>query len=381
MGVMRYNGRMSFFAHRMYLDVAAGMEPNPSSPHAEGRAARERLEAARTAIARLVECKADDVVFTSGATPANALAILGTVRAREGKRHVLYHPGAHASIVENVRLLEREGVAVEPLVLKDGSIDLERLEAQLTDDTVLVSLEAVCGETGVVWNTRAVRTMLEGHRIQANDRRPLLHVDASQAPFTEKLEMSHYGADLLVFDGGKLGVPGAGCLIAHRTIPLTSLYGGGGQERTLMSGTPNVSAQATFARALQKAVSRRERFRETASRERAALVSAMDGIEGLAVNEGRTQAPQILNISLTGRDTDYLAMLLDAAGFAVSTRSACETDSDEGSRAVFALTGDTERARATLRISWGGATTRRGLLRFSRALREAVAFIDAHRLT
>ena len=94
------------------------------------------------------------------------------------------------------------------------------------------------------------------------------------------------------------------------------------------------------------------------------------------VNEGRNQVPNILNLSLPGRDTDYLVALLDEAGFAVSTRSACETDSKEGSRAVLALTGDPERARSTLRISWGPSVRPGELARFTQALIQAVAFID-----
>ena len=367
-----------FGRKRVYLDAAAGALPNPSSPHEEGRLAREALERARAVIARLVECKGDDVVFTASATEGNALAILGSVRAarKAGSAHVLYHPGAHASVVENVRILEREGVKTEPLTVRDGRVDIEALKQSLRPDTVLVSMDAVCGETGVVWNTRAVRTVLDAAR-GAGEPRILLHVDASQAPFTEKLEKSHYGADLLVFDGSKLGSRGAGCLIAHRTIPLTPLYGGGAQERALVSGTQNVEAEEIFAELLEEAAGSREPFVASARVERAALIGALKGIEGLVVNEARAQAPQILNLSLPGRDTDYLVALLDEAGFAVSTRSACETDSEEGSRAVLALTGDLERAKATLRISWGSGVGGRDLARFARALRRAVAFVDS----
>ncbi len=375
-----YSRRM-FARKRSYLDYAAGMPANPSSPHAEGRGVRERLETARMTIARLTERKMDDVIFTSGATYANALAILGAVRAREGKRHVLYHPGAHASIVENVFLLREEGVDVEPLTISGGRIDIDRLRAQLTDATVLVSLDAVCGETGSVWHTRAVRAALDAHAASAESRRILLHVDASQAPFTEKLEMSHHGADLLVFDGSKLGVPGSGCLIAHRTIPLVPPYRGGGQERGLANGTQNVEAQARFARSLAALARDREGFGKRSMIARESLLVALREVPGLVVNEGDRQAPQIVNVSLPGRDTDYLVTLLDEAGFAVSTRSACETDSDQGSRAVFALTGDLERARSTVRISWGIGTKPRHLQRFARALRDAVRFIDAHAIT
>lgn len=383
---------------RTYLDYAAGPEGNPSSVHEEGRMLKEQLEAARKEIARLAEVKVDDVIFTSGATEANALAILGLPKRGD---HVLYLPSAHASIVENAKLLTARGVVIEPLPIKDGRVDIEALKKLLRPETVLVAMEAVCGETGTIWNTREVANVLkrsqhvisEGHSAGASSAQgapaarpiqpfaknapaPLLHVDASQAPFTEKISRAHFSADLLAYDGAKLGVPGVGVLIAHRTIPLAPLYGGGGQERGLRSGTENVAAIAAFARALGHAHSQYENFKQRAVTLRAGLVESLRGITDLYINGGREVIPNILNISLIGRDTDYLVALLDEAGFALSTKSACESLSGEGSRAVLALTGDSGRAASTLRVSIEPSTTARDLARFSRALRESIHFID-----
>ena len=120
----------------------------------------------------------------------------------------------------------------------------------------------------------------------------------------------------------------------------------------------------------------REAFRASAEKNRALLTSALKIIPKIYIQEGRSQAPHILNASLPNRDTDYIVALLDEAGFAISSRSACETDSEEGSRAVFVLTCDPERARATLRISWGPHTHSRELSLFAKALIRAVAFVD-----
>lgn len=327
---------------------------------------RIRLEAARVEIARLVECKADDVVFTSGVTEANALALLGL--AKPGS-HMLYLPSAHASIVENIKLVaERYNVETEPLKITEGEVDVEALKKQLRPETILVSMEAVCGETGTIWNTREVKNAIG--KIH-------LHVDASQAVFTEKVSRSHFGADVLTFDGNKLGARGAGCLIAHRTITLAPLYGGGGQERGLRSGTENVEAIERFAFALATATSAREEFKARASMRRTELIAALSGIPNLYINEGRQVAPHILNLSLSGRDTDYLCALLDQAGFAVSTKSACESSNGEGSRAVQALTDDPIRAASTLRISFEASISSRALIRFAAALGEATNFIDS----
>lgn len=367
------------FKRRTYLDQAAGASANPSSPHAEGREAKRILDEARTTIARLTEVQEDDVIFTSGATEANALAILGVAHAyaaRTGRPpHVLYLPSAHASIVENAKMLASFGASAEPLPIRDYRVDIEKLPALLKEHTALVSMEAVCGETGVLWNTREVAEALRKAGGAA-----LLHVDASQAPLTEKIARSHFGADLMTLDASKVGaVRGVGALIAHRTIPIAPLYGGGGQERGLRSGSESPELAERFAGALHRAAAGRDAFRTRAENMRREFVEALQssGMENVYINEGRREAPHIVNLSLVGRDTDYLVALLDEAGFAVSTRSACETDSEDGSRAVLALTGDPERARATLRISWGPEVSPSELRRFVRELVQAAAFIDS----
>jgi cysteine desulfurase len=343
------------------------------------------LEDARMAIARLTEVQSDDVVFTSGATESNALAILGHIRAlkKDGRKdiHILYLPSAHASIVENAKLLHAEGVVVETLPIKDYRVDTEALALMLRSETALVSMDAVCGETGVVWNTREVAHLLQTHVGRTTSYmggRALLHVDASQAPLTEKITRAHFGADLLTFDASKVGATrGIGVLIAHRTIPIIPLYVGGGQERGLRSGSEAPELARSFAHALSVATHAREVFRVSAERERVLLIEAIkNSIPNVYIQEGPLQAPQILNVSLPNRDTDYIVALIDEAGFAISSRSACETDSEEGSRAVLTLTGDHKRARSTLRISWGPGICRSELLRFGKALTRAVAFVD-----
>lgn len=359
------------FKKRIYLDMAAGMKGNPSSPHEEGRVAKVRLEAAREKIARLLEVKADDIVFTSGATEANALAILGYVRAARKRHrnnaHVLYLPSAHASVVENMRLLKEEGVIVEPMPISEGRVDLAALGKLVTPNTIFASMDAVCGETGTVWNTREVADLLRKRNV-------MVHVDASQAPMTEKLTRSHFGADLLTLDASKVGpLRGFGVLVAHRIIPLEPLYRGGGQERGLRPGSEAPHAAELFAEGLENAVKGREEFLTRAATTRTELVAELlRRVPEALVNEGRDQVPNILNISLPGRDTDYLVALLDEAGFAVSTRSACETDSLHGSRAVLALTGDRERAKSTLRISWGPDNRHREVLGVAEALEKAL---------
>ncbi|MFA5745035.1 MAG: aminotransferase class V-fold PLP-dependent enzyme [Candidatus Paceibacterota bacterium] len=363
------------FTKRIYLDCAAGMSGNPSSPHAEGRRSREQLEGARREIALLVEVQTNDIIFTGSATEANALAILGVAQAGD---HVLYLPSAHASIVENMKLLSERRIDVEALPITEDRVDCEKLKKMLRPETKLISMDAVCGETGVIWNTREVASVLrEPSRAK---RGIVLHVDASQAPLTEKITRAHFGADILTFDISKVSTArGMGILVAHQTIPLEPLYRGGGQERGVRPGSESPELAKVFAAALRAAALGREKFCAIAEKERKEFTKViLEKLPGVLINEASKadrQAPNILNLSFPGKDTDYLVALLDEAGFAVSTRSACETDSEEGSRAVFVLTGDRDRARATLRISWGPNTRPRSLYRFAKALIQAVTFI------
>jgi len=379
------------FSRRTYLDwaSAAPVSPasmrafqralghfgNPSAPHEEGREARALVEEARTAIARLFEVKADAIVFTSGATEANTLALQGAVRAalQKGKPvHLLYLPTGHASSRKTIEALAGEGVSVEPLRLTDGAIDIAHFKTQVRPETLLVSVDAVCGETGARYDSRALKRALG--EIKRED--VLVHVDASQLPLVEQVTRARLKADLITLDAQKVGgVRGVGILVAPRNIELIPIVQGGGQERGLRSGTEPSALIAAFAAALAECAAKAQAFGARALRARASLLSSLSGIDGLIVNEGKSQAPHILNVSLLGRDTDYLVALLNERGFAVSTRSACETDA-EGSHVVLAMTGNEEHAASTLRVSFGPSTGESDLIRFARALRESVEFLD-----
>lgn len=371
---------MSKRAKRTF-EKALSVYGNPSSPHAEGRAARDMVEDARVRIARMAAVKADAVLFTSGATEANALAIVGLAEGLHAAGtayqdlHVLYLPSAHASTRGAMALLKEKGVRCEALIVTDGMLDMARLRAQVRPETVLVALEAVCGETGTRFDTRGVRRVLDEERESGSRIR--MHVDAAQLPLAEPFELPRLGADTLSLDAQKVGgVRGIGALLAPRHVPLAPLMKGGEQERGMRPGTEASALAAAFARALEDAADTRARFAERSSGMRARLMEALsESIPSLCMNGGPDTVPHILNISLPGRDTDYVAALMDEAGFAVSTRSACATDST-GSVAVLAFTDDPARASSTLRISWGPETNVRELERFAKALVRAVRFVD-----
>jgi cysteine desulfurase len=367
---------------------------NPSSPHAEGEMARILLEDARKRIATLAGTKPDSIIFTSGATEANNLAIQGYVQAlhAEGREfsdmHLIYMPTSHSSVVETVKKLGALGVRTEPLILKDGAIDIEKLAVQIQKDTVLVCMDVICGETGINWHPRDVRRIIDAAQKKllkdgTSTSFIALHVDASQAPFVESFEHTHLGVDLLTLDAQKVGgVRGVGVLIRPKaTLPLVSIVHGGGQEFGLRPGTENPSLAQAFTVALEEANASRKDFLAKAHEARTMFLEKLQGaFADLQINSGKEFAPHIINISLPSRDTDYLVMLLSKKGYAVSTKSACETNS-QGSRTILALTNDSERALSTLRISFGPTSDLKSLSKLADEIIESVAFMDAHTLS
>ncbi|HEX8591515.1 MAG TPA: aminotransferase class V-fold PLP-dependent enzyme [Candidatus Paceibacterota bacterium] len=366
---------------RVFLDTLSEYG-NPASPHKEGLCARDLLTGSRTTIARLAEVKPDGVVFTSGATEANNLALTGTVMAlrEKGEKdiHALYLPSAHASVIETLRALEKWGVRTEAICIRDGALDLSKFRDQLQPATRLVVLDAVCGETGTRWDVRGASVALDAYARESENSRPLLHVDASQAPLGLPWSLTRFGADMVAVDAQKVGgVRGIGALCARSHARPSPIMRGGGQEGGVRPGTEPVALAAAFAAALTEVEARRSDFALRAESAREKIVaSIMDELPNVEVNVGKEGVPHILNLSLLGRDTDYLVMLLDKEGFAAATKSACETDSEQGSRAVLALTGTADRAKATLRVSWGPSTSAGELERFADALVRAVRFLD-----
>lgn len=371
------------------LTKALATYGNPSSPHEEGRKAREVLEDARSRIAKLCGVKASAVVFTSGATEANAIALQGRVRALESKgvprmsMHILYLPTMHSSALKTIEELKKTGVQGDPIALErtnanDSRIDVPAFMAQLRPETILIACDAVCGETGTRYDTRALRTAIDKAGFTES---ALLHVDASQLPLVEIIERTRLGADLMTLDASKVGgVRGIGVLIVPQLRSVSPIVFGGGQEQGLRPGTEPTALAASFAAALEECREQHENFSARAFKLRTALLSYLtnssQSIGNIIINSGKHSVPHILNISLLGRDTDYLVMLLDAAGFSVSTKSACETDTESGSTVVYTLTQDKERAISTLRISFGPTTKLSEITRFAKELVNAVTFLD-----
>src|SRR5690606_2912119 len=320
-------------------EVLAMRPGNAASEHRAGRAARELIEQARAEVAGLLGCEPADIIFTSGATESNNLAITGTARAAfaPGTRpHLVSLATEHKSVLEPLRALAVQGAALSLLKPDaDGLLQPGELSAALRPDTCLVTLLHVNNETGVAQDIPALAAACAARGVP-------LHVDAAQA--AGKLPQSTEGISLLAFTAHKLGGPqGIGALYvapSHRGHLQPRMLGGG-HARGLRAGTLATHQIVGFGLACRLAAARREHeaARLAALRER--LWQGLADLPGVLRN-GRPGAPHILNVTFAGVEGESLFRGLP--GLALSTGSACSSRSAEPSYVLRALGRDTEQA-------------------------------------
>lgn len=327
----------------------SGGPGNAASAHAAGQRAARAVEEARAQVATRIGAAPESVIWTSGATESNNLAILGAARANVAKgRHVLTVATAHKSVLEPCRQLAREGFEVEALAVDtDGALPRERLLAALRPDTVLVALLAVNNETGVVQDLDGV-----GQAVHAVDA--LLHVDAAQAAGRVAIDVERWGADCVALSAHKAYGPlGVGALYVRR-LPrrrLQPLLFGGGQERGLRPGTLPV----------HQIVGMGEAFRlldagapERAQALRQRLLDGLGRLGGVVWHGREDGVPHIVNLGFLGVHGEALAAALPE--LATATSSACTAASGEPSHVLKAMGVPDALAQASLRFSFGHDT-------------------------
>jgi cysteine desulfurase len=331
---------------------------NPASrQHAYGWDAQKAVDAARAQVAGLVGASAAEIVFTSGATESNNLAIKGVAHAlRERGDHVITAVTEHKSVLDSCRHLEREGCRVTRLgVDAQGFIDLAELRAAITPRTVLISIMAANNEIGVIQPLAAIGAL-------AQECGVLFHTDAAQAAGKIPLDAAAMGIDLLSLTGHKYyGPKGAGALFVRRRKPklqLSCQIDGGGHENGLRSGTLNVPGIVGLGRAAE--VCRQEMATESARlagmRDRL-LASLQRSLDGVRLNgpAGDRRLPHNLHVSFD--DVEGEALLMALGDIAVSTGSACSSGSQAPSHVLEAIGATGQRAGASIRFGLGRTTS------------------------
>lgn len=328
-----------------YLKAIYG---NPSSVHRYGRLTRDALELARHQVAKLVSALPGQVIFTSGGTEANNLAIKGVLSAMKPERFAV-SAIEHASLLEAAQNMRACGWQMDRIgVTSTGKVTDQYLRDVISEQTKLVSVMMANNETGVI---QPVETLCKiSHQYGA-----LFHTDASQAAGKIRVDFAELGVDMMTLSSHKIyGPQGAGALIADRSIDIHPIILGGGQERGKRSGTENIAAIVGFGKAAELASTGLESRGLQSRQLRDALIRELASIKQVvlfAIEEERL--PNTVQFAVAGFDGETLLMQLDKQGIAVSSGSACHSGRTDPSHVLMAMGVPEQTAGSAIRVSFG----------------------------
>jgi cysteine desulfurase len=330
---------------------------NASSVHFYGQEARAAVDKARRDVAALIGARPNEIVFLSGGTEANNLAIRGVAEASESYgRHIITSQIEHSSVRGICDALEKKGWEVTRLpVYDDGIVRTEDVRAALRPDTILITLMLANNEIGTIQPITEIGALVREAREKGN-RHLRFHTDAVQAAGRMPVSVENLGCDLLSLSAHKLYAPkGAGALFVHRGVRLVAQNVGGHQERERRAGTESVAGIVAFGAAARLALEEMdERAAHVQDLRDRFEVGVAAGIEDVVFNGSREQRlPHLSNISFRFIEGEGLLINLDLQGVAVSTGSACSSGSLEPSPVILALGRNDELARGSIRFSFG----------------------------
>ncbi|MCU1576246.1 MAG: cysteine desulfurase [Leifsonia sp.] len=348
---------------------------NPSSHHTVGESAARALAEARSTVASWLGCRASDVIFTSGGTEANNLAIKGIALATPRGRHIVTTRIEHEAVLESVAYLERQHGFEITFVDVDrfGLVNPDAFAASLRDDTTLATIMYANNEVGTVQPIAELAAIARAAGVP-------FHTDAVQAAGWLDINVATLGVDALSLSGHKIGAPkGVGVLYARGRIPLEPVLHGGGQERGRRSGTENVAGAVALATAARLSERDRAGNAERASAARdtfvAEVLATVPGAE-LTGHPG-LRLPATASFVFPGTSGEAVLLELERRGIVSSSGSACAAGSDEASHVLVALGYPEAVAQTAVRFSWGADVAADQLAPVAVALREAVAMVTS----
>lgn len=328
---------------------------NASSLYRQARAVRVVIDQSREVVATSIGAHADEIVFTSGGTEADNLAVLGVVMADTRKnKHVIVSAIEHQAILHAAKELERSGVRVSVLPVDTmGIVDLECLKSLITPDTVLISVMLANNEIGTIQPLKEIAKL-------AHASGALVHTDASQAMGLLPLSVNQLHVDLLTINSGKIyGPKGAGALYIKRKTALHPQLFGGSQEKNLRPGTENAAAIVGFAAASKLAVKALVQESQRLQLLRDQLIAGVLKIAGTRLNGDRDQRlVNNVNVSFSGVEGEALLLFLDEAGIMASAGSACKATDVSPSHVLMALGLSELEAKSSLRFTLGRGTAK-----------------------
>jgi cysteine desulfurase len=340
---------------------------NPSSAYALGRESAKALDQARTGVAALAGCHADEFLFTSCGTESINTAIQSALALDPDKRHIVTSAVEHSATIKLCEYLARRGYEITWLpVDRSGQLDLARLEASIRSDTAIVSLLWANNETGVLFPVQEIAAI-------AQKKKCLLHIDAVQAFGKMPLALEGAGVHFMSFSGHKIYAPkGVGGLYVNRRVKFTPLLRGS-QENARRGGTQNVASIVGFGKAAEIAI--KHLGTDSIKSLRDALESQLEAaIPGASVNgERENRLPNTTNISFEGVESEGALILLDEKGVSCSAGSACSSGSVHPSHVLKAMGLSNDQARASLRFSIGRFTTAEDIQKAGQIIPSAIA--------
>lgn len=357
------------------MTVMQGTFGNPSSIHSFGREARSIVDHSRSIAAASIHADHNEIIFTSGGTEADNMAIIGAaMKNRKLGNHIITTEIEHHAVLHTCQHLEQQGFEVTYLPVDEtGRISVDAVKAVLREDTILVTIMFGNNEVGTIQPISEIGHLLKDHQA-------LFHTDAVQAYGLQELHVGELGVDLLSVSGHKINGPkGVGFLYCRKDVDILPLAHGGEQERKRRAGTENVPGIAGLAKAIEIASSSMEEKRNRYAGFKEILKEKLAG-SGISYEENGSLEhglPHVLNLSFAGTDVESMLVNFDMSGIAVSSGSACTAGSIEPSHVLVAMFGgDSEKIRNSIRFSFGFGNTEEDIVR---AADEAVKII--HRLT
>ena len=345
----------------VYLDYAATTPPdrrviesfdktsieyfaNVNSMHDEGIKAKKLMEAAISQVANLLHVKESEVIFTSGASEANNLAIKGVVNKYSNRgKTIITTKLEHSSIIEPLRYLEKNGYTIKYADLdNNGHVIIDKLKEMINDDVILVSICEVNSEIGIVQDVNAIGEMLNEFP------KVIFHVDGTGAIGKKHIDLSN--VDLYSFSAHKFyGLKGVGCLIKKDGIELVPIIHGGKSQTEYRGGTPALPLIVSTARALKLVLQDLDINIDYVKELSNKLREKLSSLEGVSINSDEFCLPNIINFSVIGIKSETLLHALSDEEIYISTKTACSTD--DYSEGVYEITKDINKAKASLRIS------------------------------
>ena len=355
-------------------DALSRRPGNPAALHAGGRSAKRLLEDARERVGAAVGASRAEVVFTSGATESDALALVAASRgmreADAARVDVWMSPVEHDAVHEQGVVLRREGFTPRIFAVNSsGRVEYADLGPAEFERAALMSMTWVCSELGTIEPVCEFASFVHDALV---DQAPLLHSDAAQAIGYCDVNFAQSGLDLLSIGGHKVGAPvGTGALIVRRGIKMATDRPGGGHERGIRSGTPDVAGACALATALEFAVEHRLERVQRAQKLRERLISGLPQGVRLSVDPA-TASAAIIHLLIPTHHPEAVLLAMDMAGVDVSAGSACHAGVTRPSRVVMALGYSENQALGVLRVSTGMETTVEDIDAFLRALPAAI---------